>query len=306
MSKKLESLIEKYSSVSEKSVKVTYDIDPSDNKKYVEWLFKVRFYKKDGQNKFYVKEDFPANIKDKVTDGLTWFENNKNGRIPKDKRDINVFKSIESFLFFIEEMRLVKSRSEMKNEVDIVFDNEIVKIISPKTFEVSKLYGRNTTWCTTQKEHFDEYTSCGVLYYMMIKPLNRKLGFHLEFSGCANEDVDSIYWEFYNNEDYGLELEEITNVLGLSFKEYLRPVVNHFNNLSKNRIKDLEKEAFKKDLNNVLNSGRNLTDFEIKDILEECLKEPRDLVVEYANTNKSREYVYENFDFDDFVNLFNK
>jgi hypothetical protein len=212
MSRKLEELKNKYG-VSERTTVLIGRMDPTTNQKYVEWLFKVR-YESIGNGKYRLNQDFPANMEDLVRDRLTWFERNLNGKIPADFRDINKFKTITEFISKVQEL-MTPSRSEIKNDVRIVFEDDNWKILIPLSFEASKLYGTGTKWCTTQKTYYDNYMRDGLLYYIVDKRINRKFGLPIPSSRGLKVSVSNF--TFYNNEDCVLNINQIKLIYGNDF-----------------------------------------------------------------------------------------
>ena len=212
MSRKLEELKNKYG-VSERTAALIGRMDPTANQKYVEWLFKVR-YESIGNGKYRLNQDFPANMEGIVRDSFVWFERNLNGKIPADFRDINKFKTITEFISKLQEL-MTPSRSEIKNDVRIVFEDDNWKILVPLSFEASKLYGTGTKWCTTQKTYYDNYMRDGLLYYIVDKRINRKFGLPIPSSRGLKVSVSNF--TFYNNEDCGLNINQIKLIYGNDF-----------------------------------------------------------------------------------------
>lgn len=212
MSRKLEELKSKYG-VSERAAALIGRMDPTANQKYVEWLFKVR-YVSIGNGKYRLNQDFPATAEGLVRDGLTWFERNLNGKIPVEFRDINKFKTITEFITKVQEL-MSPSRTEIKNDIRVVFEDDNWKILIPLSFESSKLYGTGTKWCTTQKTYYDNYMRDGLLYYIVDKRINRKFGLPVPSSRGLKVTVSSF--SFYNNEDCSLNINQIKLIYGNDF-----------------------------------------------------------------------------------------
>lgn len=219
MSRKLEELRSKYG-VTERAAALIDRIDLTTTKKYVEWLFKVR-YTHVGGGKYRVSEDFPASAEGLVRDGLTWFERNLNGKIPTEFRDINKFKTVTEFVSKVQEL-MTPSRTDIKNDVRIVFEDDNWKILIPLSFESSKLYGTGTKWCTTQKTYYDNYMRDGFLYYIIDKRIDRKFGLPINKNKGMNVNPSSF--QFYNNEDCGLTLAEVKLVYGNFFDTVVEKV----------------------------------------------------------------------------------
>ncbi|MHA2404668.1 MAG: hypothetical protein ACXADH_16835 [Candidatus Kariarchaeaceae archaeon] len=224
MSRKLRELREKYGTT-ERSANLMNRMDPTANKKYVEWLFKVRYIRANRLAKYRVAGDFPATKEEDVKRALAWFERNLNGKVPADFRDINKFKTVTEFLNKINEIS-TPSRKDIKNSVRVVLDNERFKILAPLTAESARMYGSGTRWCTTQKRYYENYTKSGVLYYIIDKGIDRKFGLVIGDNAGRNPNFNNL--NFFNNEDNGVRLANIKMVYGNVFDVVINTIKTDF------------------------------------------------------------------------------
>jgi hypothetical protein len=224
MSRKLRELREKYGTT-ERSANLMNRMDPTANKKYVEWLFKVRYIRANRLAKYRVAGDFPATKEEDVKRALAWFERNLNGKVPADFRDINKFKTVTEFLNKINEIS-TPSRKDIKNSVRVVLDNERFKILAPLTAESARMYGSGTRWCTTQKRYYENYTKSGVLYYIIDKGIDRKFGLVIGDNAGRNPNFNNL--NFFNNEDNGVRLANIKMVYGNVFDVVINAIKTDF------------------------------------------------------------------------------
>jgi hypothetical protein len=269
MSRKLEELKNKYG-VSERSVVLIGRMDPTTNQKYIEWLFKVRYISLTN-GKYRLNPDFPASLENPVKESLIWFERNLNGKIPTDFRDINKFKTVNEFLLKVQELN-VPSRSEVKNDVRVVFEDDNWKILVPLSFDSSKLYGMGTKWCTTQKGYYDNYMREGFLYYIIDKRINRKFGVPINSNKGLSVNVSSF--TFYNNEDAGLNLNQIKLIYGDNFNFAAEKVKDDFVQQLKLKLKTrfiIESKASVQRAVEALRSV-DLTNDEVNELLTSVLK----------------------------------
>jgi hypothetical protein len=234
MSRKLREIRSRYG-ITERSAAVIGRMDPTENKKYVEWLAKVRFVRPNTNTKYRVADDFPANMAEDVKNSLAWFERNLNGKVPKEFRDINTFKTITEFLYKVGELN-TPSRTEIKNAIRLVLENERWKILVPLTFAASRLYGTGTRWCTTQKNYFNNYTrGDNTLYYVIDKTLNRKFGVPVSSSSSRNLNVNGL--TFFNNEDAGMRLADVKKVYGQNFDVVTNVIRTDYSNYMAAKVK---------------------------------------------------------------------
>lgn len=257
MSRKLIELKEKYG-VSERSAELINRIDPTNNKKYVEWLFKVR-YVKVNNGKYRLYSDFPATKENDVNHALSWFERNLNGKVPSDLRDINKFKSITQFLDTVSGLA-TPSRSDIKNSVRVVLDNERFKVIVPLTYDSAKMYGRGTKWCTTNKTYYDRYNKEGILYYIIDKSLERKFGFHVPDSAGVTPILSR--YNFYNNEDTTINYNTIKLIYGDGFNVVIDTIKKDFTNII---IVKVKKKALVEALKKIEETRKVLNNSGLKD-----------------------------------------
>lgn len=209
------------------SMETIKNTDPTANKKYVPWLLSVRYVKRSSDGKYVVDKTFPTSKIPLVRELLLWFDNNLNGKIPLEYRDIHTFKSVDHFISTISEIKK-PSISEIKKQIRLVLDDEDFKILVPLTFESSKIYGSNTKWCTTQEKHYNNYTEKGILYYIMDKRTGNKFGCPVGLGTFRSTT-------FYNAEDEQIMWSVMKKVYGEKF----------FNKIKDAMKLDHEAECFK-------------------------------------------------------------
>ena len=67
---------------------------------------------------------------------------------------------------------------ETEKDVEHVFENNLVTIVSPNTYEASKKYGANTKWCISGRDrsHWDRYINSHLkIYFIIAKTGSKKL-----------------------------------------------------------------------------------------------------------------------------------
>jgi hypothetical protein len=127
--------------------------------------------------------------------------------IVKSPKDINVYLDpvfIKYVAKIVEDRKSEKEKEkEIKSQVDKIYEDSDVLVVSPHSHEASCYYGANTKWCTTTRhsaEHFKKYSSQGKLYYF----LNKKIG--IKYALFKNNDK-SI--EIYDQLDHEVKSEEL-------------------------------------------------------------------------------------------------
>ena len=93
-----------------------------------------------------------------------------------------------------------KEESAKKGGVKIFEDNRLL-IVKPTTYEASCSYGAGTRWCTTmhnQPSYFNQYSSNGNLYYLILKGVDRGNKFYkmaIHAPKGKRFDVDSVWYD---------------------------------------------------------------------------------------------------------------
>jgi hypothetical protein len=87
------------------------------------------------------------------------------------KKDINQYKDLKELLDVFKYYGSTKE--EKKAGKKVLFENNNFLVIRPLTIDASCYYGANTKWCTAAtaegKNKFEQYTSTGMLYYIISK-----------------------------------------------------------------------------------------------------------------------------------------
>ena len=124
-----------------------------------------------------------------------------------------------------------KNEKSAKKEVDKLFENDNLLIVKPKSYVASCYYGSGTKWCTTMKgqpSYFNQYSSNGNLYYLILKNVDRsnkfyKMAIHAPKGKKFNED--SVW---YDATDERLTSREKESVLAQMPKDAYSAMVNDY------------------------------------------------------------------------------
>jgi len=161
------------------------NFDPTTKKTYVRPLAQ-----------FYSRRLFKVEDSSMLNAALKIFEKHKS-KMPI--KDFAQYKDLNEFLAAIEPFGDKKSGVELKreiknNEVTVYMETPELKVVIPKTFKASCIYGSNTKWCTTEApgEKFKSYSGQGPLYILIFKNLNRKFQMHYETNEFKNEKDDDV------------------------------------------------------------------------------------------------------------------
>ena len=158
--------------ISNEEVQILKNIDPSPQKKYMDFLVKIWIKEKPDLDRIrnLIEEFYVLSM---------------NYRI--EKADINSFPTLDSLSQFLdkENDRLSASTKEMENDYDIIRDDSDMLIVIPYTHQASRKLGlmyfntredNTCQWCTTYKNssHFNKYfyDSGVTFYYIKVRNLD--------------------------------------------------------------------------------------------------------------------------------------
>ena len=139
------------------------------NFKEYNWLIKEGFKEKES---LFLSQGIDPQ---QVTEYINLFKELKlRNKIPKDKIDIDGYKTFDELKSVVDEYKGVKSGKELKAEAKIngaekVFENDQWKVYWIKTVEASKLLGKGTKWCISAENDnaFDRYNKKNNIYILI-------------------------------------------------------------------------------------------------------------------------------------------
>ena len=202
--------------------------DPSGNNKYLDWFFKnwllnfefnvsVSNGPVDPEGLLMMVKLFHENLQRINTQSLPLgrlsMEDNKTiEKIKNNPKDINNY-TISSLggvtSHFSELARKKEEEKKAKKDIDVVYEDQHLMVVHPKTRESSCKYGATTQWCTaaTQSDNvFDSYSKKGNLYYHIWKikmPPEKsnfsKIARYIEYGGQYEQEGDFF---ISNDEQY--------------------------------------------------------------------------------------------------------
>lgn len=191
---RLEFLKNKYSDVPSDIFDIAISQDPTNEKKYLDWILRL-----------YKKLEIKHNDLTCVNVLLSQFERIKKILSP-EFRDINKFSSLaQLYSLVVRAMAEEKTSIEqfLSNGAKKIYSDEKWLIVSPLTYEAALKYGQSTKWCTSSKDsssHFYSYMASGRLFILINKTVsendkNGKLQFHFansEYRNALNNGIDII------------------------------------------------------------------------------------------------------------------
>ena len=182
---------------------------------------------------------------DKIVASLDTFEKHKSKfKYPEFRQySTNIedfFNEAQKIKTDVESKQIEKSA---KKEADKIFENDSLLIIKPKSFQSSCYYGAGTTWCTTMKNtpsYFNDYSSKGTLYYVILKKVDRDNKFYKMaiFTPKNKNFEDNSLW--YDSHDVRLSDREKESILTHMPKDiYNKMVDNYKSSFPKENVLDV-------------------------------------------------------------------
>lgn len=186
---KLEQTLEKLKTKTVyKLLKTFEDIDPTNNKEYVQWL--VRTYIND--------QTSIEDIGSTVAEYLAKFNALKIKRhIKPPKNDVGQYKTFSSFLDEVDQyqdpLEDEKDKKAERGKYEVMYDADNLLVLKPKDKTAACFFGRGTRWCTAAtrgSNYFTHYNRQGPMYIIIPrKPEHpgEKYQFHFDSSQFAEE-----------------------------------------------------------------------------------------------------------------------
>lgn len=200
--------------VDTKVLTLLYDSDPSETKKYFNWMVKQMVRKTDYPDSIITKvKNFDLNL-NKITPENIKSVEGISDKAKQNPKDINNYEisDIEALLDYVPN---IKSRSDIKREGgDVIYEDDKWLVLSPLTQEASCQYGAGTKWCTAARvsNSYSEYTKQGILIYFIDKLRNEgnyyRMALHVDFGD--NVDQRNVAW--YDAKDSRID-PDVINLL---------------------------------------------------------------------------------------------
>jgi len=191
---RLDRLKEQHPDLNVSLIDIITSLDPSNSYKYTEFL--IKNFKNNNEDyspnldefKTYLGIHFFGHVGISV---LNEFErHSKANRIKeKDISKYSDFSELEKQVVIADE---IENRKKYEKEILRIYEDNTWLILTPLSFESSKIYGSSTKWCTTQKKYWDEYLRTYRVIYVINKETDIKFAFSKKFSTKKIQAWDSL------------------------------------------------------------------------------------------------------------------
>jgi hypothetical protein len=180
---RLDKLKEQHPDLNISILDIITSLDPTNTYKYTEFL--IKNFKKSIYYSSNI-EEFKRYIgvlifSTKDVETLNEFEKHSSLNRIKEK-DISKY---DNFLELEEQVKIadeIEKRKTLEKQILKLHEDDTWLVLTPLSFEASKVYGSNTKWCVTQEKYWESYLSTHRLIYCINKKTNNKIAFSREFS----------------------------------------------------------------------------------------------------------------------------
>ena len=285
---------EKYPRITEVTYRKLFGGDFTPTKKYFEYMLKMWYSKIEKKQSIPSAEALIQEVK--LFDSLLPYNNEYKDIYSENFRSFNFLKAINQKYFEVkQEKSFVKA-----DHISVIYEDDEVLMLEPKTHQGSLRYGANTKWCTASKNNpstFTSYANRGCLVYLIDKSNSKGNNYSkLAFINQSGFPLSGQI-EIYNQADSHISEKTIINNGWDESKIYellLRYRAYHVDwsrlkqsreevNKTVNILKNLDLEMFNKHLN-ILNGYESEVKFsnDAKTVLDEFL------VMLYKNLEKMK------------------
>ena len=206
---RLDKLKEQHSDLNISLIDIISYLDPTDSYKYIEFL--IKNFKRDSQYYSPNKEEFMGYMGvflfgSGEIETLNEFErHSKANRIKiKDISQYTNFLELNESVVLAQE---IENRKKLEKEILKIHEDDTWFILTPLSFEASKIYGANTKWCVTQEKYWNQYLTTHRLIYVLNKKTDTKIAFSREFKSNKfqawnqlDKEVDPMFINFIPDE----------------------------------------------------------------------------------------------------------
>jgi hypothetical protein len=180
---RLDKLKEQHPDLNVSLIDIITSLDPTGTYKYTDFL--IKNFKRDNQYyspnldelKGYLGVSLFGSNEIEV---LNEFERHSRANRIKEK-DISKYKN---FLELNEQVKIaedIEKQKEVEKQILKIHEDDTWLILTPLSFDASRVYGSNTKWCTTQEKYWDRYLKTHRLVYCINKKIDTKVAFSRDY-----------------------------------------------------------------------------------------------------------------------------
>jgi hypothetical protein len=217
---RLDRLKEQHPDLNVSLIDIITSLDPSDTYKYTEFLIKT--FKGDDNQYYSTNLDELKGYLGVFLFGsgkietLNEFERHSKANRIKEK-DISQYSNFLELNESVLAAKEIENIKKIEKEILRIYEDDTWLILTPLSFESSKIYGANTKWCVTQEIYWNQYLTTHRLIYVINKETDVKFAFSKNF---GTERIQS--WDSLDNEVDPMVVSFIPDELFLKIRKELQ------------------------------------------------------------------------------------
>ena len=180
---RLDKLKEQHPDLNVSLIDIITSLDPTGTYKYTEFL--IKNFKRDNQYyspnldelKGYLGVFLFGSVEISV---LNEFERHIKANRIKEK-DISKYKNFKELNEQVKIAKDIEKQKEVEKQILKIHEDDTWLVLTPLSFDASKVYGSNTKWCTTQERYWDKYLKTHRLVYCINKKIDTKIAFSRDY-----------------------------------------------------------------------------------------------------------------------------
>jgi len=180
---RLDKLKEQHPDLNVSLIDIITSLDPTGTYKYTEFL--IKNFKRDNQYYSPNLDELKGYLGvflfgSNEIEVLNEFERHSRANRIKEK-DISKYKN---FLELHEQVKIaedIEKQKEVEKQILKIHEDDTWLVLTPLSFDASRVYGSNTKWCTTQERYWDKYLKTHRLVYCINKKIDTKVAFSRDY-----------------------------------------------------------------------------------------------------------------------------
>jgi hypothetical protein len=183
--------------ISERRFNILLSVDPTPNKKYLQWLINQYNRTLGASKEGTEKTSYFLSKTSQIKKALTVFDRATSRSIDlraikNFSNDINKYDA-DSLIAMTRKLVMnadLRGERERAEDIEKVYSDDKVSILIPKTRDAAIKLGRGTGWCTSYDDKYNQYLNhavLGDLYVIIDKQTNEKYQYHIATKGSASQ-----------------------------------------------------------------------------------------------------------------------
>lgn len=180
---RLDKLKEQHPDLNVSLIDIITSLDPTGTYKYTEFL--IKNFKRDNQYYSPNLDELKGYLGvflfgSNEIEVLNEFERHSRANRIKEK-DISKYKNFKELNEQVKIAKDIEKQKEVEKQILKIHEDDTWLVLTPLSFDASRVYGSNTKWCTTQERYWDKYLKTHRLVYCINKKTDTKIAFSRDY-----------------------------------------------------------------------------------------------------------------------------